>query len=88
MKQTKENLLLNNNVCLAVWDKDWNGYKIFGTAKEKIETDFIVNTGTWKFRVDSIYFRGTDAKAFSLVSGMPVYTLEAGENKSTEFRFN
>jgi len=33
MKQTKENLLSNNNVCLAVWDKDWNGYKISGTVK-------------------------------------------------------
>lgn len=33
MKQTKENLEKNNNVCLAVWDKDWNGYKLIGTAE-------------------------------------------------------
>ena len=33
MKQTKENLEKNNNVCLAVWDKDWNGYKLVGTAE-------------------------------------------------------
>ena len=33
MKKTKENLEKNNNVCLAVWDKDWNGYKLVGTAE-------------------------------------------------------
>lgn len=33
MRQTKENLKKNNNVCLAVWDKDWNGYKLVGTAE-------------------------------------------------------
>lgn len=32
MKQTKENLSKNNNVCLAVWDKEWNGIKLIGTA--------------------------------------------------------
>lgn len=33
MKQTKENLEKNNNVCLAVWDKNWNGYKLIGNAE-------------------------------------------------------
>ncbi|MBR9692119.1 pyridoxamine 5'-phosphate oxidase family protein [Candidatus Woesearchaeota archaeon] len=33
MSQTKENILANPNVCLAVWDKDWNGYKLIGEAK-------------------------------------------------------
>jgi predicted pyridoxine 5'-phosphate oxidase superfamily flavin-nucleotide-binding protein len=47
MKQTKENLLLNNNVCLAVWDKDWNGYKISGTAKYFTE-------GKWKEFVENM----------------------------------
>lgn len=32
MKQTRENIIANSNVCLAVWDKDWNGSKIIGTA--------------------------------------------------------
>ena len=40
MKQTKENLEKNNNVCLAVWDKNWNGYKIIGTAE-------YFNEGEW-----------------------------------------
>ena len=33
MKQTKENLLKNKNVCLAVWDRKWQGYKLIGRAK-------------------------------------------------------
>lgn len=33
MKGTKENIEQNHNVCLAVWDKDWNGYKINGKAE-------------------------------------------------------
>ncbi|MEI6040126.1 MAG: pyridoxamine 5'-phosphate oxidase family protein [Candidatus Berkelbacteria bacterium] len=33
MKKTKEDIETNPNVCLAVWDKDWNGYKIIGQAK-------------------------------------------------------
>jgi predicted pyridoxine 5'-phosphate oxidase superfamily flavin-nucleotide-binding protein len=32
MNQTKENLLKNNDVCLAVWDKQWKGLKLVGTA--------------------------------------------------------
>jgi len=35
----------------------------------------------------SIYLRGADAQAFSLVSGFPVYTVGAGQNKAAEFRF-
>ncbi len=41
MKQTKENLEKNNNVCLAVWDKDWNGYKLVGNAE-------YFTSGKWK----------------------------------------
>lgn len=33
MKQTKDNLIRNNNICLAVWNKDWEGYKLIGTAQ-------------------------------------------------------
>lgn len=33
MKKTKEDIETNPNVCLAVWDKDWKGYKITGQAK-------------------------------------------------------
>ncbi len=47
MKQTKENLITNNNVCLAVWDKNWNGYKIFGTAQYFID-------GQWKKYIENM----------------------------------
>ena len=33
MKQTKENLEKNNNVCCAVWNKNWKGYKLVGKAE-------------------------------------------------------
>ena len=33
MKGTKENIEKNPNICLAVWDKEWNGYKIIGKAQ-------------------------------------------------------
>lgn len=47
MKQTKENLKRNNNVCLAVWDKNWDGYKLIGTAKYFSE-------GKWKKFVEKM----------------------------------
>lgn len=33
MSKTKGNLITNNNVCLAIWDKKWKGIKIIGKAK-------------------------------------------------------
>ena len=56
-------------------------------VKDSLVTNFIHNTGTLKCRVDSIYFTGTDKDVFSLVSGLPVYTVDAGKDKATEFRF-
>ena len=47
MRQTKENLITNNNVCLAVWNKDWNGYKISGTAE-------YFTQGKWKQFVENM----------------------------------
>jgi len=32
MQTTKDNILRSPNVCLAVWDKEWKGYKIKGVA--------------------------------------------------------
>lgn len=32
MKQTKENIEHNENVCLAAWDNKWRGYKYIGKA--------------------------------------------------------
>lgn len=60
---------------------------LLSESKDSVVSGFIKNTGTWKFRVDSIYFRGGDAAAFSLVSGFPVYEVMAGVHKAAEFRF-
>ncbi|HRP02356.1 MAG TPA: choice-of-anchor D domain-containing protein [Candidatus Kapabacteria bacterium] len=63
------------------------GSCLVGSVKDSVITDFVRNTGTWKFRVDSIYFEGADAGAFSLVSGFPEYTVEPNNTKNCEFRF-
>ena len=41
MKQTKKNIAKNPNVCIAVWDKNWKGYKINGKAR-------YFSSGKWK----------------------------------------
>lgn len=62
MKQTKENLSKNNNVCLAVWDKDWNGYKLVGRAKYFV-------SGKWKKIVKEMpENKGLSAKGAILVT--------------------
>ncbi len=63
------------------------GQCLVGTTKDSVINAFITNNGTYKFRVDSIYFRGTDADAFSVVSGFPKYVVEANQVYHAEFRF-
>jgi hypothetical protein len=60
---------------------------LLGNSKDSVITDFIQNNGSWKFSVDSIYFRGADASAFSQVSGFPKYDLGAGLSNAAEFHF-
>jgi len=47
MKQTKENLAKNKNVCLAVWDRSWKGYKLIGEAR-------YFSFGKWKNFVEKM----------------------------------
>lgn len=47
MKRTRMDLKKNKNVCLAVWDKDWNGYKLIGTAEYHCD-------GIWKALVENM----------------------------------
>lgn len=58
-----------------------------GSVKDSLIKDFVLNIGSYKVRVDSIYFTGEDADAFGLISGMPVYVLETGQGKDTELFF-
>jgi WD40 repeat protein len=60
---------------------------LVGSGKDSVVTGFISNIGTYKLRVDSIYFSGADSNAFKLVSGLPKYEIEAGSIKQAEFRF-
>ena len=62
MKQTKENLAKNNNVCLAVWNKNWKGYKLVGKAK------YFTN-GKWKKYVEKMpENKGFSAKGAILIT--------------------
>jgi WD40 repeat protein len=63
------------------------GKVVVNNRKDSVITNFISNSGTWKFRVDSIYFRGADASAFSLLGGHPIYEIEPSKNHFAEFRF-
>lgn len=63
------------------------GEVLVGNSKDSVVVDFVQNTGTWEFRVDSIYFTGADANAFSLVSGFPKYIVAPNGFKYGEFRF-
>ncbi len=60
---------------------------LVGDYKDSVISTFITNTGTWKIRIDSIYFTGTDADKFYLVSRICPFTLEPGETRAAEFSF-
>lgn len=61
------------------------GKVVVAKAKDSVITTFIRNTGTYPFRVDSIWLSGSGA--FSLVSGIPPFDVPAGAARQVEFRF-
>ncbi len=63
------------------------GREIVGEMKDSLFVDFVVNTGSYKVRIDSIYFTGAEAGAFTQVSAFPVYEIDVDKAQSTEFRF-
>jgi hypothetical protein len=64
------------------------GACLLGSSKDSAVVNFITNIGNYPFKVDSISIQGADEAAFSLVSGIPPYNLDAGTNSLTEFRFS
>ncbi|MCX6153447.1 MAG: choice-of-anchor D domain-containing protein [Candidatus Kapabacteria bacterium] len=58
-----------------------------GTVKDSALTNFILNTGTYKARIDSIYFGGADPSNFEIVSGFPPFIAEGSDSQKVEFRF-
>lgn len=62
MKNTKANIEKNNNVCLAVWNKKWEGYKIIGKSK-------YFKKGKWKEFVEKMpENKGLSAKGAILIT--------------------
>lgn len=47
MTQTRRNILKNGNVCLAVWNKKWEGVKLIGKAQYH-------GKGVWKQYVQNM----------------------------------
>jgi len=63
------------------------GEVLVGDDKDSVVVDFVRNVGSWNFDVRSVSFRGADASAFSLVSGIPQYRVEPNSSHFGEFRF-
>lgn len=62
MKKTIKNIKYNNNICLNVWDKEWEGCKIIGKVK------YFTN-GKWKRYVEQmVENKGLSAKGALLVT--------------------
>ncbi|MEI6088945.1 MAG: choice-of-anchor D domain-containing protein [bacterium] len=62
--------------------------KVFlGEWRDSTVADFVYNIGSYKFRVDSIYIRGADKTAFSLIGGFPKYNVEPDSGKPAKFKF-
>ncbi|MEI6090809.1 MAG: choice-of-anchor D domain-containing protein [bacterium] len=60
---------------------------LLGTAKDSLINNVVKNIGTYKFRVDSVYFNGADANSFKFITGLPKYVLNPGDIKSAEIQF-
>jgi hypothetical protein len=63
------------------------GKVLVAKAKDSVVQTFVSNTGTYPFRVDTIIIVGADASNFSLLSGVPPFTVGAGTAQRVEFRF-
>jgi len=62
MNQTVKDLRKNNRVCLLVWNKKWQGYKIIGRAEYH-------QSGKWKKFVENMKEnKGLPAKGAILVN--------------------
>jgi WD40 repeat protein/uncharacterized protein YegL len=63
------------------------GEVLLSDSKDSVVIDFVRNVGSWNFDVRTVSFRGADAGAFSLVSGIPQYRVEPNSSHFGEFRF-
>jgi len=63
------------------------GDVLVGKTKDLVVNEFMLNTGSWEYSVDSIYFEGADADAFRLVGGIPQYIVKGNDSHFGEFQF-
>jgi uncharacterized protein YegL len=59
-----------------------------GTVKDSSVFDFIRNTGSYDFKVDTIFFVGADKDVFSIVSKKADFIVEQNSEQEIEFRYN
>lgn len=64
------------------------GTALVGAQKDSVVQAFVVNSTPYPVRVDSIRFEGAQAGEFSLVSGVPPFTVAPGATQAVEFRFS
>jgi WD40 repeat protein len=60
---------------------------LVGRIKDSVITDFIVNTGLYPVRIDSLYFTGTDSSYFRLLSHILPMTIKPNDKITLEFGF-
>jgi hypothetical protein len=61
---------------------------VVGSSKDSVIVDFLVNTGSYRCRIDNIYFEGDDPSAFRLNGPLPEYAIEKGNQQFAEFKFS
>ncbi len=59
-----------------------------GSTKDSLVSEFIVNTGLYDTKIDSIFITGRDAAAFGIVGKSSNIMLKADSDLEVEFRFN
>lgn len=60
---------------------------LVGSEKDSVVVELVRNPGAYPFEVRRIFFAGADSAAFSLVSGLPVYTIFPNNTNFGEVRF-
>ena len=60
---------------------------LIGANRDSVFADFIHNIGSWECDIDSVYIRGRDAYAFSILSDYFIQSIKPGKYHHTEFRF-
>jgi WD40 repeat protein len=56
-------------------------------SKDSVVNEFVINVGSYKCRIDSIWFEGTDKTAFKIIGGLPKYFVKKGERHFAKLNF-